>query len=81
MNHTVQAEGFGIRLRPVKMEDSAFIVWLRNLEHARGRVGDSAADAPARKPGSRNTFNVEAIIISFSKRSEEFPLALTAFTI
>ena len=47
MNHTVQAEGYGIRLRPVQMEDSAFIVWLRNLEHARGRVGDSAADTPA----------------------------------
>jgi RimJ/RimL family protein N-acetyltransferase len=26
------------------MEDSAFIVWLRNLDHAKGRVGDSAAD-------------------------------------
>jgi RimJ/RimL family protein N-acetyltransferase len=24
------------------MEDAEFIVWLRNLEHARGRVGDSA---------------------------------------
>lgn len=49
MQHTVQAEGFGIRLRPVRMEDSAFIVWLRNLEHARGRVGDSAADTPAQE--------------------------------
>lgn len=49
MNHTIQAEGFGIRLRPVQMEDSTFIVWLRNLEHARGRVGDSAADTPAQE--------------------------------
>jgi RimJ/RimL family protein N-acetyltransferase len=49
MNHTIQAEGYGIRLRPVQMEDSAFIVWLRNLEHARGRVGDSAADTPAQE--------------------------------
>lgn len=49
MHHTIQAEGFGIRLRPVRMEDSAFIVWLRNLEHARGRVGDSAADVPAQE--------------------------------
>ena len=34
-----------MRLRPVRMEDSAFIVWLRNLEHVKGRVGDSALDA------------------------------------
>jgi len=26
------------------MEDAAFIVWLRNLAHVRGKVGDSAAD-------------------------------------
>jgi len=45
MQHTIHAEGFGVRLRPVRMEDSAFIVWLRNLEHVKGRVGDSALDA------------------------------------
>ena len=33
-----------MRLRPVRMEDAGFIVWLRNLDHARGRVGDSAPD-------------------------------------
>ena len=33
-----------MRLRPVRMEDADFIVWLRNLDHARGRVGDSAPD-------------------------------------
>jgi RimJ/RimL family protein N-acetyltransferase len=44
MEHKVKAEGFGVRLRPVRMEDAAFIVWLRNLEHARGRVGDTATD-------------------------------------
>lgn len=31
-----------MRLRPVQIEDAAFIVWLRNLEHAKGKVGDSA---------------------------------------
>jgi RimJ/RimL family protein N-acetyltransferase len=56
MNHTVQAEGFGIRLRPVALEDSAFIVWLRNLEHARGRVGDSAADTPAQEAWLKEYF-------------------------
>jgi RimJ/RimL family protein N-acetyltransferase len=47
MRHTIQAEGFGVRLRPVRYEDSTFIVWLRNLAHAQGRVGDSAKDESA----------------------------------
>jgi RimJ/RimL family protein N-acetyltransferase len=33
-----------MRLRPVRLEDAAFIVWLRNLDHVRGWVGDSATD-------------------------------------
>jgi RimJ/RimL family protein N-acetyltransferase len=37
-------EGFGVRLRPVRLEDAAFIVWLRNLDHVKGRLGDSATD-------------------------------------
>jgi len=49
MQHTLHAEGFGVRLRPVQMDDAAFIVWLRNLEHARGRVGDSATDTTAQQ--------------------------------
>lgn len=42
MRHSLYAEDFGIRLRPVRSDDAAFIVWLRNLEHVKGRVGDSA---------------------------------------
>jgi RimJ/RimL family protein N-acetyltransferase len=49
MRHTLQAEGFGVRLRPVRMEDAAFIVWLRNLEHVKGKVGDSAMDTAAQQ--------------------------------
>src|SRR5437867_9711980 len=49
MDHLMQAEGFGVRLRPVRLDDAAFIVWLRNLEHARGRVGDSAKDEAAQR--------------------------------
>jgi len=45
MKHNFSAESFGVRLRPVRLEDAAFIVWLRNLDHAVGRVGDSATDA------------------------------------
>jgi RimJ/RimL family protein N-acetyltransferase len=49
MIHSFQTEDFGVRLRPVRMEDAAFIVWLRNLEHAKGRLGDSAADVAAQE--------------------------------
>lgn len=44
MRHTLIAEGYGIRIRPVCLEDAAFIVWLRNLDHAKGNLGDSAMD-------------------------------------
>jgi RimJ/RimL family protein N-acetyltransferase len=44
MHHNLHLEGFGVRLRPVRLEDAAFIIWLRNLDHAKGRVGDSAMD-------------------------------------
>jgi RimJ/RimL family protein N-acetyltransferase len=43
VKHLWKAEGYGVRIRPVGMEDAAFIVWLRNLEHTRGKLGDSAA--------------------------------------
>src|SRR5690242_17249859 len=59
MQHTLKTEGFGVRLRPVEMEDAAFIVWLRNLEHARGRVGDSATDTAAQQAWLREYFRRE----------------------
>lgn len=49
MNHSVTVEGFGVRLRPVRMDDAAFIVWIRNLDHVKGRLGDSAADVPVQE--------------------------------
>jgi len=45
MRHSLHAEGFGVRLRPVQMNDAAFIVWLRHQDYVKGRVGDSAPDA------------------------------------
>jgi RimJ/RimL family protein N-acetyltransferase len=49
MRHTIQSEGLGVRLRPVRLSDAEFIVWLRHLDHAKGRVGDSAADAASQR--------------------------------
>ena len=57
MQHTLHAEGFGVRLRPVRMEDAEFIVWLRNLEHVKGRVGDSAMDAATQESWLRAYFD------------------------
>ena len=42
MHHELQMERFGVRPRPVRMEGAPFIVWLGNLDHVNGRVGDSA---------------------------------------
>ena len=49
MRHSLQGEGFGVRLRPVQEADAAFIVWLRNLDHAKGNIGDSAVDVTSQK--------------------------------
>jgi RimJ/RimL family protein N-acetyltransferase len=59
MNHSVTTEGFGVRLRPVRMEDAAFIVWLRNLEHVVGRVGDSATTTDSQEGWLKNYFTRE----------------------
>ena len=48
-----------MRLRPVQMNDAAFIVWLRNLDHAKGNVGDSAADIAGQGAWLANYFKRE----------------------
>lgn len=59
MQHSFQAEDFGVRLRPVRKEDSAFIVWLRNLDHVKGRVGDTAASAASQEAWLEKYFSRE----------------------
>ena len=59
MQHSLQAESFGVRLRPVRMEDAAFIVWLRNLQHVRGRVGDTALNVAGQEAWLRKYFERE----------------------
>lgn len=49
MRHSIHVEEFGLRLRPVRLEDAGFIVWLRNLDHVRGRVGTSSTDVAHQK--------------------------------
>jgi RimJ/RimL family protein N-acetyltransferase len=56
MHHSLHAEGFGIRVRPVQLDDAAFIVWLRNLDHVKGRLGDSATDVASQEKWLKNYF-------------------------
>ena len=56
MRHTLTTQGYGIRLRPVHLEDAPFIVWLRNLDYVKGRVGDSAEDIESQKQWLNNYF-------------------------
>jgi RimJ/RimL family protein N-acetyltransferase len=56
MRHLLHAEGFNIRLRPVRMEDAAFIVWLRNLDYVKGKVGDSPTDVAGQEAWLRGYF-------------------------
>jgi RimJ/RimL family protein N-acetyltransferase len=41
------------------MEDAAFIVWLRNLDYVKGRVGDSAADVAGQETWLNRYFDRE----------------------
>jgi RimJ/RimL family protein N-acetyltransferase len=59
MRHNVHLEGFNLRLRPVRIEDATFIVWLRSLDYVRGNVGDSAADVATQEAWLRAYFERE----------------------
>jgi len=46
-----------MRLRPVRMDDAAFIVWLRGSEHAKGKLGDSATTVAAQEQWLKSYFD------------------------
>ena len=48
-----------MRLRPVQMGGAAFILWLRNPDHVRGKVGDSAADVTSQEEWLKKYFERE----------------------
>lgn len=55
MQHSLQAEGFGVRIRPVRLEDAAFIVWLRSLD-TNSQLGDSVGSLADQKAWLRAYF-------------------------
>lgn len=59
MRHNIHFEGFNLRVRPVRLEDAAFIVWLRNLDFVKGNVGDSAANVAGQEAWLRQYFEKE----------------------
>lgn len=74
MQHTFTTEGFGVRLRPVRMEDAAFIVWLRHLEHTRGRIGDTAPDVAAQREWLLTYFKREGDYYFIIETTGGFPV-------
>ena len=74
MNHSIIAEGFGIRHRPVRMEDAPFLVWLRNLEHAKGKVGDSAMNVCEQEDWLRTYFQREGDYYFIGETTHRIPV-------
>jgi RimJ/RimL family protein N-acetyltransferase len=74
MQHSLQVEGFGVRLRPVRLDDAAFIVWLRNLDYVKGKVGDSATDVAGQETWLKNYFNREGDYYFIAETLGRIPL-------
>lgn len=74
MRHSLTAQGYGIRLRPVRLDDAPFIVWLRNLDYVRGRVGDSAAEVSGQERWLNCYFEREGDYYFIAETLNEIPL-------
>ncbi len=74
MRHSWRAEGFGVRIRPVSLDDSAFIVWLRGLEHTRGKLGDSAVGVAEQEAWLRTYFDREDDLYFITETLSGLPL-------
>ena len=74
MRHTWTAEGFGVRIRPVRLDDAAFIVWLRGLEHTKGKLGDSAAGVAQQEAWLHTYFDREDDIYFITETLSGLPM-------
>jgi RimJ/RimL family protein N-acetyltransferase len=68
------AQGYGLRLRPVRPDDAPFIVWLRNLEYVKGRVGDSATDVVSQEGWLNRYFERAGDYYFIAETLNEIPL-------
>ena len=63
-----------MRLRPVRITDAAFIVWLRNLDYVKGYVGDSATNTAGQEVWLGNYFEREGDYYFIVETSGGIPL-------
>lgn len=63
-----------MRLRPVTMDDAAFIVWLRHQDYAIGRIGDSAPDVGSQQQWLRTYLEREGDFYFIIETLEGMPL-------
>jgi RimJ/RimL family protein N-acetyltransferase len=59
------------------MEDAAFIVWLRNLDHVKGKVGDSATDVAGQEAWLEAYFEREGDFYFIPETPGGIPLGTT----
>ncbi len=59
------------------MEDAAFIVWLRNLDHVKGKVGDSATDVASQEAWLEAYFEREGDYYFIPETPGGIPLGTT----
>lgn len=78
MQHSLTAQGYGIRLRPVRLEDAPFIVWLRNLDYVKGMVGDSARDVTGQERWLNDYFEREGDYYFIGETLNDTPLGTFA---
>jgi RimJ/RimL family protein N-acetyltransferase len=74
MRHSLTTQGYGVRLRPVRLDDARFIVWLRNLDHVKGRVGDSATNVAGQERWLNSYFEREGDYYFIVETFNETPL-------
>jgi RimJ/RimL family protein N-acetyltransferase len=78
MRHSWTAEGYGVRIRPVRLDDAAFIVWLRGLEHTKGKLGDSAVGTAEQETWIRTYFDREDDIYFITETLSGIPMGTHA---
>jgi len=74
MRHSLTTQGYGVRLRPVRLDDASFIVWLRNLDSIKGRVGDSASDESSQEQWLNSYFERKGDYYFIVETLHEIPL-------
>ena len=80
MRHSWKAEGFGVRIRPVQVDDAEFIIWLRSLEHTQGKIGNSAASLADQEAWIQKYFDREDDIYFLVETPGGFPVGTHALT-